>query len=287
MPPDRGCSPRRQRQQYQAFGVPFTCVSVGIPAGGRRPSACPARYRPGSSARSAQLRVAARRVVQRREKPSLGRRREKPSLGRRPRLLGPPPAPAPGIGQFDDVAPSVPRTAPALDQPAPFQPVQERHRRRAVHPRPPRHIGLRQRLGPGDCPGRRTTPWRPPHNTVRFVAERARVLDAHCAGLGRDPAEIVRSVQVLVSYDDPTTAAGSSTTSVPPTCCSPRCGPRATVSALVRAEANHLVPSPPRPCPTGSGATARRAGHRPVLAAVRAWADTRCQGMSWYSDVRA
>lgn len=43
----------------------------------------------------------------------------------------------------------------------------------------------------------------PPHNTVERIAERARVLDAHCASLGRDPRSITRSVQYIVSYDDP------------------------------------------------------------------------------------
>jgi hypothetical protein len=65
---------------------------------------------------------------------------------------------------------------------------------------------------------------------VEFVAERARVLDGHCADLGRDPAEITRSVQVLVSYDDPAST-------------------RATVGALVDAGVNHVVLSLPRPYP--------------------------------------
>ncbi|XHM91993.1 LLM class flavin-dependent oxidoreductase [Peterkaempfera sp. SMS 1(5)a] len=42
----------------------------------------------------------------------------------------------------------------------------------------------------------------PPHNAVATVAERARVLDAHCAALGRDPGEITRSVQLTVDHDD-------------------------------------------------------------------------------------
>lgn len=61
---------------------------------------------------------------------------------------------------------------------------------------------------------------------------RARVLDAHRAGPGRDPAEIVRSVQVPVSYDD-------------------QAATRAMVTALVRAGRNHVVLSPPRPYPQG------------------------------------
>ena len=72
----------------------------------------------------------------------------------------------------------------------------------------------------------------PPHNTVGYVAERARVLDAHCAELGRDPGTITRSVQVLVSYDDPATT-------------------RETVGRLVDAGMNHIVLSLPRPYPQG------------------------------------
>lgn len=72
----------------------------------------------------------------------------------------------------------------------------------------------------------------PPHNGVEFVAERSRVLDAHCADLGRDPREIERSVQVLVSYDDPAAT-------------------RETVAALVAAGMNHIVLSLPRPYPQG------------------------------------
>ena len=72
----------------------------------------------------------------------------------------------------------------------------------------------------------------PPHNGVEFVAERSRVLDAHCADLGRDPREIERSVQVLVSYDDPAAT-------------------RETVAALVAAGMNHIVRGLPRPYPQG------------------------------------
>lgn len=73
----------------------------------------------------------------------------------------------------------------------------------------------------------------PPHHGVEFVAERSRVLDAHCADLGRDPREIERSVQVLVSYDDPAAT-------------------RETVAALVAAGMNHIVLSLPRPYPQGA-----------------------------------
>ncbi|MEV4064750.1 hypothetical protein [Nonomuraea dietziae] len=32
----------------------------------------------------------------------------------------------------------------------------------------------------------------PPHNSVEWIAERGRVLNDHCAAIGRDPREIVR-----------------------------------------------------------------------------------------------
>ncbi|OIV36323.1 luciferase [Mangrovactinospora gilvigrisea] len=43
----------------------------------------------------------------------------------------------------------------------------------------------------------------PPHNSVAWAADRARALDAACAAVGRDPREIVRSVQYIVDYGDP------------------------------------------------------------------------------------
>lgn len=44
----------------------------------------------------------------------------------------------------------------------------------------------------------------PPHNTLDYIAERNHVLDAHCAAIGRAPQTITRSVQYIVSYDNPT-----------------------------------------------------------------------------------
>jgi alkanesulfonate monooxygenase SsuD/methylene tetrahydromethanopterin reductase-like flavin-dependent oxidoreductase (luciferase family) len=70
----------------------------------------------------------------------------------------------------------------------------------------------------------------PPHASVDFVTERSRVLDRHCADLGRDPASITRSVQVLIRTDE---AAGE----------------RATIARLITAGFRHIVAGvlPPAP----------------------------------------
>jgi alkanesulfonate monooxygenase SsuD/methylene tetrahydromethanopterin reductase-like flavin-dependent oxidoreductase (luciferase family) len=72
----------------------------------------------------------------------------------------------------------------------------------------------------------------PPHNDVAFVAQRSRVLDAHCADLGRDPREIGRSVQIIVSYDDVAAT-------------------RQTVLDLIDAGMNHIVLAVRTPYPVG------------------------------------
>jgi alkanesulfonate monooxygenase SsuD/methylene tetrahydromethanopterin reductase-like flavin-dependent oxidoreductase (luciferase family) len=40
----------------------------------------------------------------------------------------------------------------------------------------------------------------PPHNTLDYITQRSRVLDAHCMAVGRDPQTITRSVQYIVTY---------------------------------------------------------------------------------------
>ncbi|MFJ9907545.1 LLM class flavin-dependent oxidoreductase [Streptomyces sp. NPDC101152] len=72
----------------------------------------------------------------------------------------------------------------------------------------------------------------PPHNTLDRIIERGRVLDDHCAAIGRDPRTITRSVQYIVSYDDPATD-------------------RKAITELVAAGVTHIVlslrsPYPPR-----------------------------------------
>jgi hypothetical protein len=44
--------------------------------------------------------------------------------------------------------------------------------------------------------------WNCPARTADDLRERSRVLDAHAAAIGRDPATITRSVQLLVHGDD-------------------------------------------------------------------------------------
>ena len=41
----------------------------------------------------------------------------------------------------------------------------------------------------------------PPHNSVESLAERSRMLDRACEAIGRDPAEVERSVQLIVAED--------------------------------------------------------------------------------------
>ncbi|MBO3753174.1 LLM class flavin-dependent oxidoreductase [Streptosporangiaceae bacterium NEAU-GS5] len=43
----------------------------------------------------------------------------------------------------------------------------------------------------------------PPHIGIDTIKERVGTLDAHCAAIGRAPQEITRSVQLIVSYNDP------------------------------------------------------------------------------------
>ncbi|WP_101385529.1 MULTISPECIES: LLM class flavin-dependent oxidoreductase [Kitasatospora] len=72
----------------------------------------------------------------------------------------------------------------------------------------------------------------PPHNSVEYLRERSQVLDAHCAAIGRDPGTITRSVQYIVSYDDPA-------------------GDRAALAQLIAAGFTHLVLSLRSPYPPG------------------------------------
>jgi alkanesulfonate monooxygenase SsuD/methylene tetrahydromethanopterin reductase-like flavin-dependent oxidoreductase (luciferase family) len=71
----------------------------------------------------------------------------------------------------------------------------------------------------------------PPLNSVEDLRRRSGVLDEYCAAIGRDPREVTRSVQTVVSYDDP----GQT---------------RESLRQLVDAGFTHLVLNPPTPYPS-------------------------------------
>jgi alkanesulfonate monooxygenase SsuD/methylene tetrahydromethanopterin reductase-like flavin-dependent oxidoreductase (luciferase family) len=73
----------------------------------------------------------------------------------------------------------------------------------------------------------------PPHGTIDDIVRRSAVLDRHCAAIGRDPATIVRSTQLIVAYDDPAAS-------------------RAVLADLVAAGVTHLVLGLPTPYPPGA-----------------------------------
>ncbi|MGW6277506.1 LLM class flavin-dependent oxidoreductase [Kribbella sp. NPDC055071] len=69
-----------------------------------------------------------------------------------------------------------------------------------------------------------------PHNDFDVLTDRIRRLDAECARIGRDPSTISRSLQQIVSYDDPAAT-------------------RAIVGRAVDLGFDHIVLSLPRPYP--------------------------------------
>lgn len=72
----------------------------------------------------------------------------------------------------------------------------------------------------------------PPHRSVEHIAQRNDVLNRHCADIGRDPDTIVRSTQMIVSYDDPAAS-------------------RAAIDELARIGVTHIVLAPLPPYPDG------------------------------------
>lgn len=73
----------------------------------------------------------------------------------------------------------------------------------------------------------------PPHHGTEYLVARGRVLDAHCEAIGRDPRTLTRSVQYLVSWDDPA-------------------ADRTAVAALVAAGFTHIVLGLRGPYPPGA-----------------------------------
>jgi hypothetical protein len=74
--------------------------------------------------------------------------------------------------------------------------------------------------------------WNIPSRDADGLISRNALLDRFCAEIGRDPAEITRSITQPVSYDDP----GST---------------RDTIAAAVEAGFRHVVLSLPAPYPDG------------------------------------
>jgi alkanesulfonate monooxygenase SsuD/methylene tetrahydromethanopterin reductase-like flavin-dependent oxidoreductase (luciferase family) len=91
--------------------------------------------------------------------------------------------------------------------------------------------------------------WNAPTRTTEEFARKSAVLDEHCAAIGRDPAEITRSIQLLVDLNEPAST-------------------RAQILELMRAGARRFVLWPQLPL---SDAPARRLADEilePVLAAA-------------------
>ena len=89
----------------------------------------------------------------------------------------------------------------------------------------------------------------PPHGPVDHLLERSRRLDERCRAIGRDPGAIVRSTQLIVSYDDP----GAS---------------RAAIQQLAAGGFAMFVLALPTPYPPGAARWAADEIIRPVRAAT-------------------
>jgi alkanesulfonate monooxygenase SsuD/methylene tetrahydromethanopterin reductase-like flavin-dependent oxidoreductase (luciferase family) len=72
--------------------------------------------------------------------------------------------------------------------------------------------------------------WNCPARTAAEFQRKSAILDEHCAAIGRDPAQIARSLQVLVPPADPAAT-------------------RARLLELIDAGATHLVLAPVTPWP--------------------------------------
>jgi alkanesulfonate monooxygenase SsuD/methylene tetrahydromethanopterin reductase-like flavin-dependent oxidoreductase (luciferase family) len=75
--------------------------------------------------------------------------------------------------------------------------------------------------------------WNAPTRTLEEFRHKSSVLDEHCAAVGRNPSEIVRSKQILVNAADPSAPASA----------------RAQLLELIDAGATHLVLAPYPPLP--------------------------------------
>ncbi len=109
-------------------------------------------------------------------------------------------------------------------------------------PKPVQRPGPPVMIGAGDGPSalrivaRHADIWSSPTFTAADFRRKSAVLDDHCAAIGRDPAEIIRSVQVFFTAQEPRPGASSRFP-----------GPAATrelLAGLIDAGARHLVLGP-------------------------------------------
>jgi alkanesulfonate monooxygenase SsuD/methylene tetrahydromethanopterin reductase-like flavin-dependent oxidoreductase (luciferase family) len=104
--------------------------------------------------------------------------------------------------------------------------------------------------------------WNCPTRSVEEFRHKSAVLDEHCRAIGRDPHEITRSVQVLVSSDQPSERLGSRVPGTGPSAV------RAYLVDLIHAGATHLVLAALPPIPPVQWLADEIV--EPVLAQVRA-----------------
>jgi alkanesulfonate monooxygenase SsuD/methylene tetrahydromethanopterin reductase-like flavin-dependent oxidoreductase (luciferase family) len=91
--------------------------------------------------------------------------------------------------------------------------------------------------------------WNCPARTADEFRRKSQVLDDHCRAIGRDPDQILRSMQVIVSADDAP-------------------GARRLLLELIEAGCRHLVLGPRRPIPSAAWLVEEII--EPVLAGSRA-----------------
>jgi alkanesulfonate monooxygenase SsuD/methylene tetrahydromethanopterin reductase-like flavin-dependent oxidoreductase (luciferase family) len=131
-------------------------------------------------------------------------------------------------------------------------------------PRPPVLIGAGGERTALRVVARHADIWNcPTRGSVEEFRHKSAVLDEHCRAIGRDPQEITRSVQVLVSSDEATSATSGGHR--------PANGPsavRAYVAELIDAGATHLVLAAIPPIPPVRWLADEIV--EPVLAQVRA-----------------
>jgi alkanesulfonate monooxygenase SsuD/methylene tetrahydromethanopterin reductase-like flavin-dependent oxidoreductase (luciferase family) len=159
--------------------------------------------------------------------------------------------PVEALGALDEAC-TIARRLWAEPDPFDFEGTHYRLRDAICEPKPVQRPGPPILIGAGGervalrVVARHADTWNcPVRGDVEEFRRKSAVLDQHCAAIGRDPAEIARSVQLLVTAGSP-----------PPDSSSPLprfLGPAAArdlVRALVEAGASHVVLAPVPPYPS-------------------------------------